>query len=179
MKRIWPLSDSAKPVIPKKGEPGSFWEDRGDRHHCGVDLYAPEGCRAVACEDAVVVRVGTFTSPMVTSYWNTTLFVDLRLGDGLICRYAELGEVSVTLWEHVRRGHPVGGVGKVLIASEITEQSPGYIRILREHGRLSMLHFELWHSPPPDDVRYRGGNWFGDDPPGALLNPSWYLQGIR
>ncbi|MDD1677137.1 MAG: M23 family metallopeptidase [Methanomicrobiales archaeon] len=178
MKRTWPLSDIPKPALPKKGEPGSFWEDRGDRRHCGVDLHAPEGSRAVACEDAVVIRVGTFTSPTVTSYWNTTLFVDLRLGDGLICRYAELGEVSVTIWEHVRRGHLVGGVGTVLIASEITEQSPGYVRTLKEHDTLSMLHFELWRSVPTADARYRGGNWFANDAPADLLDPTWYLQGI-
>ena len=31
--------------IPQKGEAGSFWEDRGDRYHCGVDLYTPENTK--------------------------------------------------------------------------------------------------------------------------------------
>lgn len=178
MKRTWPLADVAIPVVPKKGEPGSFWEDRGDRHHCGVDLYAAGGSKVVACEDAVVVRVGTFTSPVVTHYWTTTLFADLRLPDGLFCRYAELGEVAVPIWQHVRRGHIIGGVGTVLIAEEITEQSPPYIRALKERGAMSMLHFELWRSLPGDDARYRGGNWFGETKPADLLDPTWYLSGI-
>ncbi len=57
--KVWPLNktvreDTAseerdlkkaglkKVRVPQIGEAGSFWENRGDRYHCGVDLYAPE-----------------------------------------------------------------------------------------------------------------------------------------
>ena len=52
--RFWPLPD-ARPALPSDGDPGSFWEDRGDRHHAGLDLYAPAGSAVVSIEDGIVV----------------------------------------------------------------------------------------------------------------------------
>ncbi|MDQ1252495.1 MAG: hypothetical protein QG646_1616 [Euryarchaeota archaeon] len=63
MMKIWPLSmnDSEKVEIckktdriPQKGEAGSFWENRGDRYHCGVDLYVPENTEVISIENGVV-----------------------------------------------------------------------------------------------------------------------------
>ena len=42
--------------IPPKGEAGSFWEDWGDRYHCGVDLYAPENTEVLSVEKELLQK---------------------------------------------------------------------------------------------------------------------------
>ena len=68
-KLLFYYDDMASPgslfrVVPGKGQPGSFWEDRGDRFHCGVDIYAPAMSEVHACETGEVIDLGTHrTSP--------------------------------------------------------------------------------------------------------------------
>ena len=90
--KIWPLNKTVpenttsekadlekaglkKIQVPQKGEAGSFWEDRGDRYHCGVDLYAPENTEVVSVERGIVAETGLMTSPEILPYWNPTYYV--------------------------------------------------------------------------------------------------------
>lgn len=42
-----------------------------------------------------------------------------------------------------------------------------------------MLHFELWKNQPITTHRnYLGGNWFGEEKPGNLMDPTGYLEQI-
>lgn len=72
--------------IPKKGYPGSFWEERGDRHHCGVDLYAPGNTEVVSIEDGIGAETGMMTSPEILPYWNPTYYVLVEGISGLFCK---------------------------------------------------------------------------------------------
>ncbi len=61
--RCWPVPGSARAEVSASGTPGHFWEDRGDRRHCGMDIHAPAGSDVVAVEAGEVVTVAPFTSP--------------------------------------------------------------------------------------------------------------------
>lgn len=171
----WPVPNSYSKIIPAAGSPGSFWENRADRHHCGVDIYAPEGSGVLSIEDGEVIDVGISTSPDKVSYWNTTNYVLVKNKTGFVCKYAELGDVTVCVGESVKAGQLIGHVGLVLNVDKITKDSPPYIQKIGKEGNPSMLHFELYKSPPTENDDYLGGNWFGDTKPKSLLNPTGYL----
>ena len=61
---IFSLPKSYSKNIPNNNSPGSFWENRGDRHHCGVDIYPPPGSGIIAVENGEVIDVGLFTSSL-------------------------------------------------------------------------------------------------------------------
>lgn len=170
----WPVPNSYSKSIPATGSSGAFWEDRGDRCHCGIDIYAPEGSDVQSVEDGTVIRVGRFTSPSEVPYWNRTSYILIQNGSGLMCKYAEIGDVKVKKGDSVSTGQPIGCIGLVLDRDKITVDSPEYIQKL-EHA--SMLHFELYKSVAIEsDESYRGGNWFGDTKPENLLDPRDYLS---
>ncbi len=52
---IWPVPNSFSKTLPRSGSAGSFWENRKDRHHCGIDIYAPMHCEVLTIENARVV----------------------------------------------------------------------------------------------------------------------------
>jgi murein DD-endopeptidase MepM/ murein hydrolase activator NlpD len=174
----WPAPNSFSKTIPKAGAPGSFWEDRGDRRHCGVDIYTPAESPAVAIEDGSVIEIGAFTSQDKVPYWNNTKHVLVENNTGLICKYAELGNVVVAAGEFVEAGQLIGRVGIVLDTAKITPDSPPYIQKLKKSENSSMLHFELYSSPPGETNDYLGGNWFGGSKPKNLLDPGGYLRSI-
>ena len=174
----WPAPNSFSKTIPAPDTAGAFWEDRGDRRHCGIDIYAPAASEAVAIEDGSVIGIGTFTSAEKVPYWNDTWHVLIENKTGLICKYAELGDVTVETGESIKAGQPIGHIGIVLDTAKITQDSPPYIQKLKKKEHLSMLHFELYSSPPGDTEDYLGGNWFGDSRPENLLDPGEYLRSI-
>ena len=175
--RHWPLPGIV-PVLPSAGSPGSFWEDRGDRRHAGVDLYAPAGSPVVAIEDGTVISTGVFTSPDLVPYWNRTYQVTVAHISGIICRYGELGDVSVAAESDVSGGMVIGHVGEVLDLSRIGARSPPYIQSLKEQGRGSMLHLEVYDAVPGASSEYRGGNWFARGKPAHLLDPAILLGNL-
>jgi len=71
--------------VPKKGDPGSFWEDRRDSPHCGIDLYAPENTGVVSIDYGLVTEIGLMTSPELLPYWNPTYYVIIKSSSGLFC----------------------------------------------------------------------------------------------
>ena len=76
--KCWPAPKSYTKNLPTSGVPGSFWENRRDRYHCGVDIYAPEGSDVLSVEDGKVIDIDIFTSPDKIPYWNTTYYVLLK-----------------------------------------------------------------------------------------------------
>jgi hypothetical protein len=173
--RFWPLPDIERTLPPQRG-PGSFWEDRGDRHHAGVDLYAPPGSRVISIEDGTVISAGVFTSPELASYWNATCQVTIAHVSGIFCRYAELGDLAVDAGAEIRGGTVIGHVGEVLNLPRMGGDAPPYVLALRDRGHGSMLHLELFSSAPRPSLEYRGGNWFSPNRPAHLLDPALILR---
>lgn len=174
----WPVPHSYSNLIPAYGQPGSFWEERGDRYHCGADIYAPEGTEVLAIEEGGVLSTLIATSPEFINYWNTTYSILIQTYTGFYCRYAELGEIFVKEGEFVNAGDPIGLIGCVLNIDLIDANAPPYIQKLRQGGNVSMLHFELYTRPPQTNPDYFGGNWLGKGRPIGLIDPTNYLNQI-
>lgn len=175
---VWPLPEGRMRLVPSLGSPGSFAEDRQDRRHCGVDLYASSGSKVVSIEDGIVLEVGTFTSPKIIPYWNETFYVVVENESGLFAKYAELARVDVRPGDRLSAGQIVGRVGSVLNPEKIDDDAPTYIRSLKDAGDSSMLHFELYESRPEFSESYLGGNRFGSGKPAGLLDPTGRLVAI-
>ncbi len=194
--KIWPLNTKVpentapenanlektglkKVKVPQKGEAGSFWENRGDRYHCGVDLYALENTEVVSIEGGTVTEIGLITSPEVLPYWNPTYYVIIEQSGGLFCKYGELADFTMKKGDKIEPGQLIGYVGMVLNSSKIDESCPLYIQKLKNKNP-SMLHFELWKKQPVIAHRnYLGGNWFAEERPENLMDPTGYLEKIR
>lgn len=176
--KYWPVPKSYSKNIPQNNKPGSFWKNRLDRFHCGVDIYAPKLSKVLSIESGEVIDSGIFTSPMDVYYWNTTYFVDIKNNDNVYFRYAELNNTTVKKGDIVDAGDIIGFVGQVLNKSKIDDKSPQYIRDLKNKDNLSMLHFELYIGSPKLSKKYLGGNWFEEKKPNNLLNPTEFLQSI-
>jgi murein DD-endopeptidase MepM/ murein hydrolase activator NlpD len=177
MMTTWPVPKSYSREIPDLGEPGSFWEDRGDRNHCGIDIYAPGGSEVLAIEQGDVIDAGEQTSPDRVPYWNATMFLLVKTRSNLYCRYAELSDTRVSIGDRVLEGEVIGHVGEVIRPHQVDGCSPIYIQRLKMAGNTSMLHLELYRLRPGYSRAYSGGNWFGTGKPEGLLDPEHYLDG--
>lgn len=191
--RIWPLNIKVqentalekvdienttlkKSHVPQKGETGSFWENRGDRYHCGVDLYAPENTEVVSIEGGIVADIGLMTSPEILPYWNPTYYVIIKQSSRLFCKYGELTDFTVRKGDKIEAGNLIGHVGMVLNSEKINGSCPLYIQNLKNKNP-SMLHFEVWRSEPiTAHKNYLGGNWFAEEMPENLIDPTGYLE---
>ena len=177
-KGVWPLPSVGERRVPAHGPPGSFWEDRKDRRHCGVDIRATFGSEVVSIDDGLVSEVGTFTEADVVPYWNETFYVIVEEDGGQFVKFAELGEVEVRAGDRIRSGQKLGRVGSVLDPEKIDDGSPSYIRRLKDEGQISMLHLEIYRSRPEPSDQYRGGNWFGTGKPKGLIDPTSRLDAL-
>ena len=173
---FWPVPASFSKTVPSTGNPGSFWENRGDRFHCGVDIYAPFGSDVVACDDGAVLKTELFTSPLWVDYWNDTFAVFIQHDCGLVARYAEMEKPAAKPGDSIRVGHVIGRVGRVLATDRITNFSPTYIQNLKTSGNPSMLHLEFFDRFPAEIPRYLGGNTFQNQRPDFLLDPGIFLH---
>ncbi len=64
----------------------------------------------------------------------------------------------------------------VLNSKKIDGSCPLYIQNLK-HKNPSMLHFEVWRSKPITvHKNYLGGNWFAEEMPENLIDPTGYLE---
>ena len=176
--KFWPVPDSHNKTLPHSGDPGSFWEDRGDRNHCGIDIYAPRKSPVLAFDTGRIARMGIFTSPCDAPYWNLTYYLLIRHDDGLVSKYAELEEVLVKEGDVVRAGDMIGRVGSVLNPEKISANAPAYVQRLKENGHSSMLHFELYQGMPLPPHDYLGGNAFKPSRPLNLLDPKPFLDDL-
>ena len=91
----WPVPDSYSMVLPEKEASGAFWQYRRDRHHCGIDIYAPIRSKVISIERGKVIEIGIFTSPDLIPYWNTSYYVLMEHPNGVVSRYAEMGKIVV------------------------------------------------------------------------------------
>ncbi|ATU08499.1 M23 family metallopeptidase [Methanohalophilus portucalensis] len=170
----WPLPVSVH--IPDDGDAGCFWEDREDRHHCGIDLYAEKGTPIFAIEEGEVVEIGIMTSPSMIGYWNKTYHLIVRGNSGIYYKYGEMGMTIPEKGSRVKKYDRIGEVGQVLNTEMIDNTSPKYIQALKEKNP-AMLHLEIWGKYPVTDHKlYLGGNWFGSKKPPGLLDPLHYLH---
>jgi murein DD-endopeptidase MepM/ murein hydrolase activator NlpD len=176
--KFWPVPDSYKKTLPLSGDPGSFWEGRGDRNHCGIDIYAPRKSAVLAVDTGRIAQVGMFTSPRDVPYWNVTYYLLICHDDGLVSKYAELEEVLVKEGDVACAGDVIGRVGSVLNPEKITANSPAYIQLLKENGHSSMLHLELYKGIPLPPHDYLGGNAFKPSRPLNLLDPKDFLDDL-
>ncbi|MFP4543372.1 MAG: M23 family metallopeptidase [Candidatus Kapaibacterium sp.] len=173
-RKYWPLAgDRIK--FPVEGAPGSFAEDRGDRYHCGMDIYAPAGTKVLAIESGVVIDSGVFTSGEGNIYWNTTYFIAVKTIKGPVIKYAELGEIYPAKGEIVSAGTSLGAVGTVLARDLIDKSAPEYIQKLKEARKTSMLHLEIYRGNEYKLRNYKGGNLFESRLPECLIDPAEYL----
>lgn len=173
--KYWPVPASYNKRLPQKPEEGAFWVCRGDRYHCGVDIYATRRSKVIAIEDGKVIENGIFTSPDMLWYWNRTYFVVIHHLSGIYVKYAELGELSVNPGDNVKSGDMIGSVGEVLNKELIDERAPDYIRRLKNSNNGSMLHLEVYNRVPQKSEHYLGGNLFRGIKPEGLLDPNKYL----
>ena len=169
--------ENSSSVLPRKEDNGSFWKDRSDRFHCGIDFYAKDGSKVFSIDSGKVVKTGVFTSPDQVYYWNKTFYVDVKLKNDLFCRYAELGNIDVSEGDELEKGDIVGFVGSVLNKDKINSESPDYIRKLADSGNFSMLHFGFYRNNSIDvsNKWYLGGNWFCVNRPDGIIDPTPYL----
>ena len=174
---LWPVPKSYSQSLPKVGEPGSFWENRGDRFHCGVDIYAPERSPVYAVEDGLVIKLGLFTSPDMVDYWNHTYFILIHHCSGFIALYAEMDQSTLDNDDMIKKGQFLGRVGRVLNVKRISKDSPEYIQRLKKQNSSTMLHFECFKSFPCTIPHYIGGNTLTlkNTRPDFLLNPSNFI----
>ncbi len=176
--KYWPVPNSYSKRIPKENSPGSFWEHRDDRYHCGIDIYASVGSKIISVYDGFVIEIGIFTDKKTTPYWNETKYIIIKNQDGFYCKYAELKEIEVKEKEFIKAGQLIGYIDLVLNNKKITKKAPSYIQKIKNSNNFSMLHFEVYNSMPIKNKKYLGGNWFSDKKPMHLLNPNNYLKNI-
>lgn len=120
----WPIFGSEVREIPGPGSPGSFCEDRGDRRHWGIDLYGHCGSEVLAIEGGSVLDIGIQTSPEWVPYWNTTYYLIIRQNNGLIVRYAELGDYQVEKGVRVEECECIGHIGQVINTDKVDIKAP-------------------------------------------------------
>ena len=160
--------------IPVSGQ-GSFWEDRGDRRHCGIDIYAQKGDEIYAITDGEVIAVEVMTHPDLVHYWNITYQIVVKSDDFYI-KYGEIESPQVEVGDLVKEGQVVAKVGQVLDGDKIGENDPVYVQKLK-HGKNAMLHLECWRKDPvTSHEKYLGGNWFEEQMPEDLMNPEFLLK---
>ena len=170
----WPLKNR-NIKIPDPGQSGSFWENRGDRRHCGIDLYTKVGDDVYNIENGSVIDVGVMTSPELIGYWNVTYYVLVENQDGTFWKYGEMSNILISINDSVVEGQKIGEVGLVLNPNKIDSNSPIYIQKLKRKNP-SMLHLELFsHDPIAVAKQYLGGNWFASKKPLQLMNPAQRL----
>ena len=176
--KFWPVPNSYSKKIPTLPSSGSFWENRKDRYHCGIDIYATEGSDVISIDEGKVIDVGIFTSPDLVAYWNITKYVTIKIRDNLFLKYAELSDVIVKVNQLLRPGQLIGHVGTVLNFKKINEKSPKYIQKIKSENNPSMLHLETYNIKPNNTTEYLGGNWHNNRKPKNLLKPINYLKKI-
>lgn len=174
--KYWPVPNSYSKKVPIKGAKGSFWEDRDDRRHCGIDIYAPKGSKVLSIDNGKVIHIDIFTSPNILPYWNLTKYVIIQNNNDLFFKYAELEDITVEIGQIINAGDIIGTVGSVLKLNKITHKSPKYIQEIKKNKTPSMLHFEIYSSNPAKSNQYLGGNWFGNKKPKHILNPNNHLR---
>jgi murein DD-endopeptidase MepM/ murein hydrolase activator NlpD len=90
---------------PVNGKVASGFGARGDRHHDGLDILAPEGTEVLAVVEGIVAYAGD----SLRGYGNAAI---LDHGGGITTLYGHLRDIRVKSGEVVSRGTVIGTVGR-------------------------------------------------------------------
>lgn len=149
--------------IPMYPHVGSFGIRRRYDHHCGVDLYAPEGEFVYPVEDGEIVDICPFTGPKAGyNFWLDTDAIYVKGKSGIVV----YGEIEVTkqlkIGDKVNINQCIGSVKRVIV---------------KDKGRpMSMLHLELH-----DKNHIHCGHWHrdGQKPIGKLDPTNLLIKSIK
>jgi murein DD-endopeptidase MepM/ murein hydrolase activator NlpD len=175
--KVWPVPDSYSRELPKRGTLGSFWENRGDRYHCGVDIFAPVGSDVISVQNGKVIDVGRFTSPSDANYLNESFYIIIKTPQNLNIKYAEVDTVLVRIGDFVNAGQKIASISKVLNEEQLSHSTPHYLREMMGKGLVSMLHLEAYISPISEVKPYLYGNFMGEEKPYSIVDPALFLNG--
>lgn len=144
----FPLPHNSCPGIPIKNHPGAFGAIRKYDHHCGVDLYCPEGTPVLAVEDGEIIIVEDFTgSKAGCPWWLDTMAVKVASPSGTICYGEIIPDVTSITGSKVHKGQRLGTVTSVLRPGKERPDILGHSR--------SMLHLQMYTR----GTTYRDDNW--------------------
>ena len=96
----------------------------GGRRHLGLDLVAPVGTSVVAAKSGVAA-IGRIRNGMGR-------YIEVHHPDGTLTRYGHLRRILIRDGRWIRRGEPLGTVGK---------SGNARYRLIQPH-----LHFEVWNA---------------------------------
>lgn len=176
--KIWPVPDSYSKNIPKDGKPGSFWDNRGDRYHCGVDIFAPDGSVVLSIQNGKVIDIGLFTNPVNGDFWNKTYYITIKSSQNINVKYAQLAEVCVKIGDFINSGQKIGTIGLIIDEKKISHSTPQYARDMAANGQISSLHLEAYIAPISEVRPYFSGNFLGEEKPYSLIDPALFLNGL-
>lgn len=174
---FWPVPQSHKREVPKRGEQGSFWEDRGDRFHCGVDIYAPKGSEVIALKSGFVRASGIFTKFQNKRLYDATAYILIetteQVSEKVLYRYSGMAfPPEIYVGDHVKAGQRLGSVEALLSKENADRSVPYFVRDIANSSDPCMLHLEKWYKECLQDRPYFVGNWMGKEMPSCLLNPT-------
>jgi murein DD-endopeptidase MepM/ murein hydrolase activator NlpD len=175
--KVWPVPDSYSKSLPKEGERGSFWENRGDRFHAGIDIFAPPGSDVLAIQNGKVIDIGVFTSSELTKYLNKSFYITVKSPQNLNIKYAEVDNITVRIGDFVNAGQKIAQVTEVLNEKFLSHSTPHYLRDMIEKGMVSMLHLESYIAPIAEVRPYQFGNYLGKTKPYSVIDPTLFLNG--
>ena len=175
--KIWPVPDSFSKVLPKKGTLGSFWENRGDRYHCGVDIFAPVDSPVLSVQNGKVIDIGKFTSASDAQYLNDSYYIIIKTPQNLNIKYAEVDNILVRIGDFVNAGQKIASIKKALNEEHLSHSTPQYLRDMIAKGLVSMLHLEAYISPISEVKPYLFGNFLGEQKPYSIVDPGLFLNG--
>ena len=175
---FWPVPESYNKKIPHSNEPGSFWEEVGDKYNCGVDIYAPEGSQVIAPESGRVIAVEMFTDSRVMSHFNDTKYVIIRTANNLFLKLAAMGNITVKIGDKVEAGDKMGEIKKIVEDDRIYNLIIQNNFFLSSSYQNSYLHIELTRPPIMEFKPYLAGYFQDSTKPYSLINPSEYLASL-
>ncbi len=175
--KIWPVPDSYSKSLPKEGERGSFWENRGDRFHVGVDIFAPAGADVLAIQNGKVIDIGIFTTPEEAKYLKKSYYITIKTAQNLNIKYAEVKNITVRIGDYVNTGQKIAEIAEVLNKEYLSHSTPQYLRNMIENDMVSMLHLESYIAPIAEVKPYNFGNYLGKVKPYSVVDPSLFLNG--
>ncbi len=155
----WPIPSVDK-SIPGKDTQGYFGAVRKHDIHTGVDIYCSPGCKVLAVESGVVIKIEIFTGPAAGSpWWEETMALWIE------------GESGVVVYGEIK---PVVKVGDVINAGDLIGQVQTVLT--KDTGLpMTMLHLELYSNDMIETVWWK----HGEEKPLELLDPTDLLMNSK
>lgn len=177
--KFWPVPESFNEVLPMKGSPGSFGEEKDNGISCGVDIFCKPNSDVIAIESGIVVDTGLYSRSSIEDYFNDTYYVIIKNGK-INMRYGGLREQYLKPGTNVMGGDPLGFTGEVINLGKISPNDPFYIRELAYKEYCSFLHIEIYKAPIMEIKPYKTGIYLGMAPlPYSIIDPLVYLSGLN